>query len=65
MTHALGHLGTVRKLLGRRLEVANVDWCAIYDGASCYPTASDRVASEVQWDRAVMRSDVKLFALAQ
>src|SRR5262249_4764086 len=70
MAHAKGHLSSVWKLLSRRLEVVNVDWCAIDDSASRYPATSDRPTSPgpaepVYWDWAVVRFDVELIVLAK
>ena len=65
MAETVCHFATVRELVDGCLQVVDVNWQAIDKGASGDPSASDRPFYKVRRNRAVMRSDTKLFTIAQ
>src|SRR6516164_9391752 len=65
VTHAQGHLGTIRKLLGGRLEIMDMHYLARQYGASCDPTRCNRLVGEVHRDWSVMCPHVEPCAFTE
>src|SRR5262249_39251234 len=59
------HLGGIRKIVGRRLSVVDMDGRAIEEGASSNPAASYWPTADVHSNWPVMRFDLEPLVLAQ
>jgi hypothetical protein len=58
-------LGGIREIVGRRLNVVDMDRGAIEKGASRNPTAFDRQTADTHWNWPVMRFDLEPLVLTQ
>jgi hypothetical protein len=67
MAEAKRELAAIRELGGAGLKVVHMDWHAIDESAPGDPAPSGPTpeVDQIYWDRAVMRSNTKQFALAQ
>src|SRR5215469_14780151 len=65
VTRAQGYLGAVRELLGRSLEVMDVDWGASEHGASCDQTGTNRQIGNLERNWTIVSGDVEPIALAE
>src|SRR5262249_33212779 len=59
------HLGAIREIVERCLNVVDMDRRAIEKGASSNPATFDRPSADIHWNWAVMRFDLEPLVLAQ